>query len=183
MNPNPTYSYLRLLLAICFCASPLLANARPKIQSIISAPLPVLDNRRLEIQFPTYLVLTSSPSDDDWIPVKAAAECYLAKAQHGLYGIDIEIIRWPLIRAERTGSFDGISFTTRSGLVGVRTGDRMEDDARARCFSALALYNQDKNAAIFIKLTPEPEVLIGSDADHELEAIGTEIFKSIQFVK
>jgi hypothetical protein len=183
MNPNRTYNYLRLILAMMLGALPLAANARPKFQSILSAPLPALDNRRLEIQFPTYLVLTSSPSDDDWIPVKAAAECFLAKAQHGLYGINIEIIRWPLTRAGRTGSFDGTPFTTRSGLVGVRTSDRLEDDARAHCFSALALYNQEKNAAIFIKLKPEPEVPIGSDADHELEAIGTAIFKSVQFVK
>jgi hypothetical protein len=180
---NPVYTYLRILLALGFFAAPPLAEARPKIQSIISAPLSVLDNRSLKIQFPSYLVLSTAPSDDDWIPVEADAECYLTKPEYGLYGIKIEIIRWPLTRAERKGSFDGAPFTTTSGLAGIRTGDRMEDDARVHCFDALALYNQEKDAAIFIKLIPEPEVRVGSEADHELEAIGTAIFKSVQFVK
>ena len=189
-EPQPAFHSLAPMLKKIVCGACLLALpalpawARHKPIFILSAPLPIIENRRLEIQLPPDLKLDSAPDQDqDWQPVEANAECSLQKPRDGLDGVVIEIIRWPITRPEGKGDLSGAVFKTPSGIEGIRIENRMEDDQKPRCFSALMIYNSSRTGAIFIKILPRPEVRVGTQACLDIGQLGTEIFDGVRLVK
>jgi hypothetical protein len=177
----------RLLAAFFLLALVHPAFAKHKPVYILSAQLPVIENRRLQIQIPAELKLDTAPDgDQDWQPVEATVECSLLKPKDSLDGIVIQIIRWPITSATRAGTegdLSGAPFKTTSGLEGIRIDNRIEDDEKPHCFSGLMIYNASHTGAIFIKVLPRPEVRIGTPASRDLAQLSTEIFDGIRLLK
>jgi len=165
------------------CTSCAMAAANLNEHSIRSPRLEEIGNKHLEIQLPSSVSVSAAATSDDWRTIEADFVCSVRGVPNAPRQLVIQIIRWPVSRAERKGDLDGKPFVTKSGLSGVRTGNQMNDVGVLRCFNALTIINRNEGTAVFIKISPKPEVHVGSKACSVLENISTGIYDTVRFSK